>query len=65
MKNIISKMKNTVEGIQSRLDEAEDWIKELKGKVVKNSQAEQQNKQTKNPQKEQTGFKRAVEQHEM
>ena len=36
-------MKNTVEGIKSRLDEAVDRISELEDKVEKNSQTKQQN----------------------
>ena len=42
MKNTISELKNTVEGIKSRLGEAEDWIRELKDKVEKNIQNEQE-----------------------
>ena len=37
-------MKNTVEGIKSRLDEAEDQTSELEDKVAKNFQTQQQNK---------------------
>ena len=36
MKNTISELNYTVEGIKSRLDEAEDWIRE------KNSQKEKE-----------------------
>ena len=43
MKITISELKNTVEGIQSRLEEAEDWVSELEDKVEKNSQTEQIN----------------------
>ena len=42
MKNTISEMKNTGEGIKSRLNEAEDQISELEGKVEKNTQKEQE-----------------------
>ena len=42
MKNTISELKNTVEGMKSRLDEAEDWISELQGKLEKNMQKEQE-----------------------
>ena len=42
MKNTISELKNTVEGIKSRLDEAEDWNSELDDKVEKNTQNEQE-----------------------
>ena len=38
----ISELKNTAEGIKSRVDEAEDPISELKDKVGKNSQKEQE-----------------------
>ena len=36
-------MKNTLEGIKSRLDGAEDWISELEDKVERNTLSEQQN----------------------
>ena len=42
MKNIISEIKNTVEGIKRGLNEAEDLISELKDKVEKNLLKEQQ-----------------------
>ena len=35
-------MKNTLEGIKSRLDEAEDQISELENRVEKNTQNEQE-----------------------
>ena len=38
--NTISELKNIVERIKSRLDEAKDQISELDGKVDKNSQKE-------------------------
>ena len=41
MKNTISEL-NIVQGIKSRLDEAEDVISELEDKVEKNSQKEQE-----------------------
>ena len=37
MKNIISETKNTLEGITSRLDEAEDQISEVEDKVERNT----------------------------
>ena len=43
MNNSQEEMKNTLEWIKSRLDEAEDWISVLEKKVGKNSQTEQQN----------------------
>ena len=36
-------MKNTLEGINSKLNEAEDRITDLKEKVAENTQLEQQN----------------------
>ena len=35
-------MKNTVEGIKCRLNEAEDWVSKLEDKVEKNTQKEQE-----------------------
>ena len=35
MKTIIFEMKNTIEGINSRVDEADVWISELEDKVEK------------------------------
>ena len=34
MKNIITEMKNTLEGINIRLDDTKEWISELKDRVV-------------------------------
>ena len=42
MKKSISELKNTAEGIKSRLDEAEDLISELKDKIEKNTWNEQE-----------------------
>ena len=42
MKNIICDLKNTVEGIKSRLNEGEDWISEIEDKVEKNIQEEEE-----------------------
>ena len=42
MKNTISELKNTVEGIKSSLDKREDLISELEYKVEKNIQNEQE-----------------------
>ena len=44
MKNTISERKNTLEGINSRLNEAEDLISNLKDKVVVNTKSKQQKK---------------------
>ena len=41
MKNIIIEMKNTLEGINSRLNDTDDWIRELEGRVVEINAAEQ------------------------
>ena len=43
MKNTISEIKNTLEGITHWLDEAEDQISELEDKVERNIQVEQLN----------------------
>ena len=40
MNNIISEIKNTLEGITSRVDEAEDQISKLEDKVEKNTHKE-------------------------
>ena len=42
MKNTISEIKNKLEGIAIRMDEAEDWISELEDKVDRNTHLEQQ-----------------------
>ena len=42
MKTAVCEMKNTLEGIKIRLDEAEDQIGELEDKVEKDTQLEQQ-----------------------
>ena len=42
MKTIIFEMKNTIEGINSRVDEADVWISELEDKVGTNTQTEQE-----------------------
>ena len=34
MNNTIAEMKNTLEGINSRVNEAEEWISELKERLV-------------------------------
>ena len=62
MNNKISEIKITLEGITSRLDEAEDRIRELEDKIDKNSQTEQEKE--KETQKERTGGKGTTSQHE-
>ena len=44
MKNTISELKDTVEGIKSRFHEAEDQISNLEEKLGKNTQKEQERK---------------------
>ena len=41
MNNTITKMKNTLEGINSRITEAEVWISDLEDKRVEITTAEQ------------------------
>ena len=43
MNNSINEIKNTLEGTNSRITEAEEWISELKDRMVKTT-AEEQNK---------------------
>ena len=42
MKNTITEIKNKLHRINSRIDEAEDQISNLEGKVVESIQSEQQ-----------------------
>ena len=44
MNNTITEVENTLEGINSRITEAEEWISELEDRMVKITAAEQ-NKQ--------------------
>ena len=41
MKNIINEIKNTLDGINSNLEEAEEWINDLEDRVMEINQAEQ------------------------
>ena len=41
MKNTISEIKNTLEGINSRITEAEEWISQLQDRMVEITAAEQ------------------------
>ena len=41
MNNTITEMKNTLEGINGRITEAEEWISDLEDKIVEISNAEQ------------------------
>lgn len=38
LKNIVSKLKNTVEGFNSRLDKAEEWVNKTEDKAMKLTQ---------------------------
>ena len=44
MNNTITEMKNTLEGINSRITKAEEWISELEEKMVEKN-AKEQNKE--------------------
>ena len=41
MNNIISEMKNTLEGINSRRTETEEWVRDLKDRMVEITAMEQ------------------------
>ena len=41
MKNTINEIKNTLEGINSRITEAEEWISDLEDKIVEITTSEQ------------------------
>ena len=41
MKNTINEIKNSLEGIHSRITEAEEWISDLEDKIVEITTAEQ------------------------
>ena len=46
MKNTIKEIKNSLEGINSRITEAEGWINELEDKIVEITTAEQNKEKT-------------------
>ena len=48
MSNIITEMKNTLEGINSRITEAEKWISELENRMVEMTATEQRKKMKRN-----------------
>ena len=48
MKNAITEMKNTLEVINSRLNDTEKWISELKDRVVEITAAEQKKRMKRN-----------------
>ena len=41
MNNTINEIKNSLEGISSRITEAEEWIRDLEDKIVEITTAEQ------------------------
>ena len=41
MKNIITEIKDTLEGINCRLNDTEEWISELEGRIVEITEAKQ------------------------
>ena len=45
MNNTINEIKNSVEGIKSRITETEEWISDLEDKIVEITTAEQNKKQ--------------------
>ena len=48
MNNTVTESKNTLEGINSRISEAEEWISELEDKMVEITSEEQNKKNEKN-----------------
>ena len=47
MKNVVTKMKNTLEGINSRLEDAEKWISDMDDGVMECTQAQEQKEKKK------------------
>ena len=47
VKNTITEMKNTLEGINSRITEAEEWISDLEERMVEIAVSEQRKKNEK------------------
>ena len=45
LKSTITEMKNSLEGINSRITEAEEWITDLEDKIVECTAAEQNKKE--------------------
>ena len=41
LKNMVNEMKNTLEGINTRINEAEEWISKLKDRVVETTAVQQ------------------------
>ena len=48
MNNIINEIKNSLEGINSRITEAEEWISDLEDKIVEIATTEQSKENEKN-----------------
>ena len=48
MKNAITEMKNTLEGINSRLNDSEKWISELEDRVVEITTPKQKKRMRRN-----------------
>ena len=48
IKNIITEMKNALEGINSRLNDTEEWISELEDRLVEITDAEQKKRMKRN-----------------
>ena len=44
LKNIITEMKNTLEGINNRLNDTDGCIRHLEDRIMKNTQSEKQKK---------------------
>lgn len=44
LKNLMAEMKNTLQWLNSRLYDAEQWINDLEHRIVENIQAERQKK---------------------
>ena len=47
LKNAVTKIKNTLEGINSRLDDREEWISDMEGRIVEITQSEKQKEELK------------------
>ena len=45
MKNTITEMKNTLEGLKSRLNDAEKWTRQLKYRIMEITDAEKKKEQ--------------------
>ena len=47
MNNMITEMKNTVDGMNSRINEREEWVSELKDRLMEITTVEQKNNKKK------------------